>query len=125
MIDARAMHNKVKMTTVSQLANQPGFILLNKKKQPDRAVTSVYCCDLLSDVIVKAPAGSAWVTVMGNVNAVAACSIAGAACMVVAGGADVDSAALEKAETHGVLILKSGAPVYETARSIDDMLKMF
>ena len=35
----------------------------------------VYCCDLLSIVMGRAPADCLWVTVMGNVNAAAVATI--------------------------------------------------
>ena len=43
----------------------------------------VYCCDLLSIVMGRAPANSLWVTVMGNVNAMAVASLADTACVVI------------------------------------------
>ena len=51
----------------------PALIEGNVAVQGDnsRQVTGVYCCDMLSHVMGRAPADSAWVTVMGGVNAIA------------------------------------------------------
>ena len=38
-------------------------------------VSRIFCCDLLSIAMGKAPAGCAWVTVMGNKNTVAVASL--------------------------------------------------
>ena len=50
---------------------------------PDREVTKIFCCDLLSIAMSKAPAGCVWVTVMGNRNTLAVASLAEAACIVL------------------------------------------
>ena len=43
-----------------------------------------FCCDLLSVAMGKAPAGCAWVTVMGNMNTLAVATLADAACGIAA-----------------------------------------
>ena len=52
----------------------------------DKQISSVYCCDLLSIVMGKAPADSAWVTVMGNMNSVAVASLAEIGAIILADG---------------------------------------
>ena len=104
------------MITVKKLAEGAGFELCNKAEHPDRDIVSIYCCDLLSAVMGRAPADSAWVTVMGNVNVVAVSALADTACVIVADGAEVDARALESADEHGVFILRSAMPVFETAK---------
>ena len=36
------------------------------KGNPEREISKVFCCDLLSIAMGKAPTDSVWVTVMGN-----------------------------------------------------------
>ena len=48
-----------------------------------RQVTGGYCGDLLSWVMGRAKEGDAWITVMGNLNAVAVAVLADAACMIL------------------------------------------
>ena len=52
--------------------------------RPEREVTRVFCCDLLSIAMSRAPSDSVWVTVMGNKNTVAVASLADVACIVLA-----------------------------------------
>ncbi|MCL2059450.1 MAG: hypothetical protein FWH01_10405 [Oscillospiraceae bacterium] len=108
--------------TVDEMAARTGFTVLNRIKQPDRQITSVYCCDLLSAVMGKAPADSAWVTIMGNINVVAVSALADTACVIIADGAAVEGRALEKADEQGVIMLRSELPVFETAKLVDGCL---
>ena len=110
------------MITVHELAVRAGFTPMNRIEQDDRPVKSVYCCDLLSAVMGKAPAGAAWVTVMGNINVVAVGALADTACVIVADAAAVEERALEKADEQGVIILRSELPVFETAKLVDRFL---
>ena len=110
------------MITVDELIERSGFLRLNRIKQADRRISSVYCCDLLSAVMGKAPADTAWVTIMGNINAVAVGALTDAACVIVADGAQVEERALDKADEQGVIILRSSLPIFETAKTVDRYL---
>ena len=110
------------MITVKELITKTELTLMNRIEPSDRDIASVYCCDLLSVVMGKAPADSAWVTVMGNINVVAVSALADTACVIVADGADVDERALEKADEQGVFILRGAMPVYEAAKLVDSFL---
>ena len=57
--------------TIQDLMENEAFAVVNAGEETDRAVESVYCCDLLSVAMGHAPAGCAWVTVMGNINTLA------------------------------------------------------
>ena len=80
-----------------------------------RQVRCVYCCDLLSWAMSRAPEDSAWVTVMGNVNTMAVCLLADCACVVLADGARPDEQALAKAQEQGLAIL-AGASAASSRR---------
>lgn len=108
--------------TLAQLAELPGFSVANLP-DPTREVTSIYCCDLLSIVMGRAPADSAWITVMGNLNAVAVAVLADTACVVLAEGMALDPTALEKARQQQVALLTTTLPVYEAARAIASLLE--
>ena len=58
--------------------------------RPEREVTRVFCCDLLSIAMGRAPADCAWVTVMGNMNTLAVASLADVSCVVLAEGTALD-----------------------------------
>ena len=72
----------MKKITVRRMAEECGFSVLAGADALDREADRVFCCDLLSFVMGRAPADSAWVTVMGNVNAVA---VAGLVLRIVQG----------------------------------------
>jgi len=108
--------------TVHNIGEHLALPLLAGEESTGREVTSVYCCDLLSLVMGRAPADSAWVTVMGNVNAIAVAALADVSCIVLAEGVQPDAAALEKARENHIALLTSHRPVYPTAKAIEELL---
>lgn len=109
--------------TVKEAAERLGFAPLTGGEALERRIESVYCCDLLSFVMGRAPADCAWVTVMGNVNAVAVALLADTACIVLAEGAALDDPARCKAEENGIAVLCAQSPVFETALSLHKLLE--
>ena len=85
------------------------------KGDPEREITTIFCCDLLSIAMSKAPAGSVWVTVMGNRNTLAVASLAEVACIVLAEGVSLDEGTLEK-----ISILATDLPVFDIALEIHE-----
>lgn len=83
-----------------------------------REATGGYCGDLLSWVMGRAPSGCVWLTVMGNVNAVAVAVLADVACILLTEGSPLDEAAQIRAEAQGVAVLRSPRPAYELAVEI-------
>lgn len=104
----------------TELAEKAGLRPLHLAEE--RPVTGVYCCDLLSIVMGRAPADSAWVTVMGNVNAVAVAVLADVACIVLAEGMPFDDEARVRCEEQGVTVFATDLPVYEAAAAIGRLL---
>lgn len=90
---------------------------------PDREVTGGYCGDLLSWVMGRCAAGSAWITVMGNVNAVAVAVLAEASCMILAEGAALDAQARQRAEENRVAVLTSSRGGYALAVALSRALE--
>ena len=76
--------------TVQDLVNRELFRVVNLGDEPEREITKPFCCDLLSIAMGKAPAGCAWVTVMGNMNTLAVATLTEAACVILAEGAALD-----------------------------------
>lgn len=100
--------------TVKQLLDQTGWKLA-QEDVPDlsREISCVYSCDLLSFAMGRAPADSAWVTIIGNVNAVAVASLADVACVVLADGVSPDNEAVQRASQQGIPLLLSPDPIFE------------
>lgn len=87
-----------------------------------KTIDTVYCCDLLSVVMGRAPADCAWVTVMGNVNAIAVAVLSDTACIVLAEGAALDEQAKQKAVLSEIPVLWTEQPVFPICKAIDGLL---
>ena len=88
----------------------------------DREVTGGYCGDLLSWVMGRAPAGSAWFSVMGNVNAIAVCVLADLPCLILCDNAALDDAARTRADAEGVAVLRSTKDIYTLSVDFSKLL---
>ena len=93
---------------VKDLLDSGKFQVIHAGDDPEREITTPFCCDLLSVAMGKAPAGCAWVTVMGNMNTLAAC-------IILAEGAALDETARKKAEQQDIMVLATEEPVFEAA----------
>ena len=103
--------------TVKELLDKEAFSLV-VEGDLSREIEKIYCCDLLSIVMSRAPADCAWVTVMGNVNAAAVASLADMSCIVLAEGAAADEVMLAKAKDEQINVLRTELPVFEAAMLI-------
>ena len=108
--------------TVKELADTKKYRVVNLGDGTERSIGKVFCCDLLSIAMGRAPAGCAWVTVMGNMNTLAVASLADAACVILAEGMELDGAAKKKAAEQGLTVLASERPVFDTALEIYEMI---
>ncbi len=100
--------------TVRDLAQRLGAEIL-VEGELDRPVTAGYAGDLLSWVMARLPEGAAWLTVMGNLNAVAVCSLKDGACIVLTENASLDANAQARAGLEGIPVLRVEQGSYETA----------
>lgn len=108
--------------TVRQLIDSKIFAVINEGGELEQEIQKPFCCDLLSVAMGRAPAGSAWVTVMGNMNTLAVASLAEVACIILAEGASLDEAAMRKAGEQEITVLASEEPVFEAAQKVWEML---
>lgn len=88
----------------------------------DREITGCYSGDLLSWVMSRAKEGDVWLTVMGNINAVAVAVLTDCACIVLTENASLDEQAKNKAELQGVCFLQSDKNAYELAVEISKLI---
>ena len=88
----------------------------------EKNVTGCYSGDLLSWVMSRAKEGDAWLTVMGNVNAVAVAVLTECACIVLTENASLDEQAQVKAEMQGVCFLQSDKNAYDLAVEISKII---
>lgn len=108
--------------TVQGLMDEGIFEVVNPGDQPEREITVLFCCDLLSIAMGRAPAGCAWVTVMGNINTLAVAALTDAACVILAEGAVLDEAARKKAEDQGIPVFSTSMPIFDAAIKVHRLL---
>ena len=88
--------------------------------RPEREISRIFCCDLLSIAMSRAPADGVWVTVMGNRNTLAVASLTDTACVVLAEGTVLDEGTLSKAGEEGIAIPATELPVSDIALKIHE-----
>ena len=103
---------------IGELIDSGIFSVVNRGEEMGTPISKVFCCDLLSLVMGRAPAGCAWVTVMGNMNTLAVLALTDAACIILAEGAVLDDLAAKKAKEEGITVLATDQPVFEAALAI-------
>ena len=109
--------------TVQELIDRKMFQEINIGDDTGRIITKPFCCDLLSIVMGRAPAGCVWVTVMGNLTPLAVAALTDAACVILAEGAALDEAAVKRAAVEGITVLRTEEPVFDAALRISQLLK--
>ena len=108
--------------TVRGLMEQGIFKVVNQGDGLNREITTPFCCDLLSIAMDRAPAGCAWVTVMGNMNTLAVAALTDAACVILAEGAVLDEVAKKKAADQEITVMSTDMPIFEAALKIHGMM---
>lgn len=106
---------------VNELAEKLSLEVLTQGDM-EREIEGCYSGDLLSWVMSKAKDGDIWLTVMGNINAVAVAVLCDCACIVLTDKAALDDEAKAKAEIQGVTILKSEKTAYELGVEISKLI---
>ena len=89
---------------------------------PDRPVTGGYCGDLLSWVMGRAGADSAWLTIMSNVNVAAVAALSDVACVVLTEGVEPDGPLLMKAKVQGINLLGTERSTFDAAAELARLL---
>ena len=91
--------------------------------EPEREVDGGYVGDLLSWVMGRARGGSAWVTIMSNLNVVAVASLADVACVIFAEGVIPDDSTVDAARERGVNLISSQHSSFNTVLAIGELAK--
>lgn len=95
---------------------------LTAETDVSKEITGGYVCDLLSLAMGKVQAGDIWITVQTNVNIVAVASLTEAACVLVAENMNVEESVIKKAESEGVVLLRTDKNAYEAAAEVSRLL---
>lgn len=88
----------------------------------EKECTGCYSGDLLSWVMSKAKEGDIWLTVMGNVNAVAVAVLTDCACIILTENSALDEEAEKRALMQGVTIFRSEKNAYELSVLISELI---
>ena len=111
------------MLLVQDLLEKLPITLLAGKEGLSKEVTGCYIGDLLSWVMGRASEGDVWLTVMGNINAVAVSTLAGISCIILTEGASLDEDAKLKADQQGVVVCSAEEKSFHLAMKIAALLK--
>ncbi len=103
---------------INEIVEKLGLMVLVGEDNLKADVTGGYVADLLSCVIAGAKPHDLWITLQTHVNIVAVAALKEVAGIIVAEGATVPDATLEKAAQQGVVMLSSPQPVYETVKQL-------
>jgi hypothetical protein len=99
------------------------FTVVNRSDEAeDTAVSKVFCCDLLSFAMARNPAGSVWVTVMGNVNTMGVMALTDGGAVIIAENAALDENAQKKAVEQNITVIKTSLPVFEAALTLHNLI---
>lgn len=108
--------------TISELKECDFLNLVSEGEDSERSIKKVYCCDLLSIAMSRAPADSAWVTVMANINTLAVASLADVSAVILAEGTALDNICIAKAKAEGICVFKTDLPVFDAALKIHRLM---
>ena len=108
--------------TVKELAKKQIFELVHIGDDPEADISKLFCCDLLSVAMGKAPAGGCWVTVMANMNTLAVAALTETACIVLAEGITLDENCVQKAIQQGITVFCTELPVFEAALRVHELI---
>lgn len=109
--------------TIQELLEKKLFEVVIQGEDTNITLTEVFCCDLLSVAMSRAPASGVWVTVMGNMNTLAVASLTEVACIILAEGAVLDEQAMNKAKQEGMTVLKTEESIFLAALSVYEFMK--
>ncbi|MDD3140498.1 MAG: hypothetical protein PHX08_16230 [Lachnospiraceae bacterium] len=107
--------------TVQTIIDADLFITINSGDS-GRTISGLFCCDLLSIAMSKAPANCAWVTVMGNINTLAVASLADVSCIILAEGVNFDDASIKKAKEHEISIFTTTLPIFDASLKVHELV---
>ncbi len=106
---------------VKELTEKLGLSVLTQGDL-EKECMGCYSGDLLSWVMSRARENDVWLTVMGNVNAVAVAVLTDCACIILTENSALDEDARKRAEMQRVTILRSDKNAYELSVLISKLI---
>ena len=108
--------------TIKELIDSGLFKTINVGDGTDRNISGLFCCDLLSIAMSKAPEDSVWVTVMGNINTLAVAALCDVGCIVLAECISLDDSARTKAVQQHITVLSTDMPIFDAALKVHERI---
>ena len=106
---------------VKELLSLPGFNEITLP-DPEREIEGVYIGDLLSWVMKSLEEGSAWLTIMSNVNILAVAALKDGAVIILCEGVSLDENVKKTALEKGINVLSTEKTAYEAAVTLSPMI---
>ena len=110
--------------TVQEMYTSLNLKVLAGDKGLCRLVKGGYTGDLLSWVMARLSSGFVWLTVIGNINAIAVASLKNASCIILTDSASADDDTLKKADELEIPILSSEKNSFELCVKIAELLRL-
>jgi predicted transcriptional regulator len=107
--------------TVQEVVNALGLEVVAGADHLDNEITGGYASDLLSCVMAGAAAGNAWVTLQAHLNVIAVAALLDLACVIVTEGAQMDAAAVARADEKGIPTLLTERGTYVTVAQLVEL----
>ncbi len=108
--------------TIRELLEKELFKVIVEGTELDTSISEVFCCDLLSVAMTRAPMDGVWVTVMGNMNTLAVAALTEVGCIILAESANIDDVATQKAKLEGITVLSTEKAIFEAATEVHQLL---
>ena len=108
--------------TINDLAQACGWKLLAGEEGIDNQVDGCYIGDLLSWVMGRAQSGNVWLTVMGNLNAIAVAALADTSGIVLCEDAALDQDAKKRADMQGIPVFSCEENLYQIAIKVYEQI---
>lgn len=107
--------------TVDTLAQNDNFTLVCRGDETP-PISGIYCGDLLSMVMGHAKEQQVWITIMGNINAIAVAVLTDVSAILLTEGCQLDEQAMKRAQLQGVWVFSTPLPTYEASTIVAQYL---
>ena len=111
------------MIKVQDLKDALSLKLLTENVDLNSEVSGCYIGDLLSWVMANANSKNVWITVMGNINAIAVAALTNISCIILTESASLDADAKEKAIEQNIPIFITDLNSYNIATKVAKLLE--
>ena len=107
--------------TVGELAEALNLVFISGHDAQGKEIARGYASDLLSDVMANAKEGDVWITTQVHQNIVAVAALLNLSAVVVTGTAAIQDETARRAQSEGVVLLRSPHTTFETVGRMYNM----